>query len=384
MSSYLTSLLTQTSTHYTSLRRLLPSSSSEEADNNLTDTSDSHVSRVLRAYYIEKGRPFPAWLGPDPREKEKSPTTALSSSGFVGSMRAGGLGGGSTGTTNLQRGNNGPSASGGGLGDLFADSPQAQTSEPESLSLRHRPLASSIQSRSSNRSAVGGGAIRSPGVQQTNSSDSLPQQQANNARLLPSQRAGSYQVRQLSGGGGGGSGPNSSSPSPLPGMVGREASVQERLKARLGGGGSRGASPILGVSSNTNTSTSTPLASSTSTSTSSTNPSASMSSYGATDPRHGNPYNHRSTPSNDRNPYAPPTNTYSTNNSLGAGNPTAATKPYISSSSPWVSGDDSYAGGGGTQGGDYGGGNGNGNGNPEKRRGLLGGRIGLPSGPKMR
>ncbi|MCJ1480186.1 hypothetical protein MMC06_000340 [Schaereria dolodes] len=360
MSSYLTSLLTQTSTHYTSLRRLLPNSSSEEADNSISDPSDSHVSRVLRAYYIEKGRPFPAWLGPDPREKEKSTNTMLSAGGsFVGSMRErAGVGGGGGGGTSAapQRGNGG----GGGLGDLFGDTPAAPARDPESLSLRHRPLASSLQSRGSNR------GIRSPGLQSTpSSSDSISSQP--NARPLPSQRAGSYQARQFISGTDAGT-----TPSPRPALPRETTSVQERLKARLGGGGgSRGGSPIFGGSASA--STSTPPSSS-----------GSGGGYGSTDPRQGNPYESRGPPppssndrnaydtrnvpsSNDRNPYA---TTNSSNSSVG--------RPYMSASSPWMSGDDGYGGGGGGGNrGDYGT-----DGPAERKRGLLGGRVGLPNGPR--
>ncbi|KAJ9641991.1 hypothetical protein H2199_005206 [Coniosporium tulheliwenetii] len=62
MSSYLTSLYTTTTSRYASLRRNLLSS---EEDGDTED--DSHISRVLRAYYTEKGRPFPPWLPPDPK-----------------------------------------------------------------------------------------------------------------------------------------------------------------------------------------------------------------------------------------------------------------------------------------------------------------------------
>ncbi|OBT58998.1 hypothetical protein VE04_00810 [Pseudogymnoascus sp. 24MN13] len=62
MSSYLSNLLTTTSTRYASLRNLLPTG---EADGDTPD--DTHICRVLRAYYTEKGRAFPPWLPPDPK-----------------------------------------------------------------------------------------------------------------------------------------------------------------------------------------------------------------------------------------------------------------------------------------------------------------------------
>lgn len=67
MTSYLSSLLTNTTSTYTSLKRSILS------DENDGDTEDeSHVSRALRAYYVEKGRQFPPWLPPDPREAKRA------------------------------------------------------------------------------------------------------------------------------------------------------------------------------------------------------------------------------------------------------------------------------------------------------------------------
>src|SRR5437016_11140953 len=52
------------------LRKAL-TTNSEQDDGDNEDAS--HVSNVLRAYYTEKGRPFPPWLPPDP----KKPVVAL-------------------------------------------------------------------------------------------------------------------------------------------------------------------------------------------------------------------------------------------------------------------------------------------------------------------
>ena len=219
MSSYLASL----TTHYTSLRRLLPTSLSEENDLHISSASDSHVSRVLRAYYTEKQRPFPAWLGPDPNVSTSSLKTATLSS--FSSSNPNGLS-----PTSSLRGQRGGTT---GLGEIFADNPQQgqNTNGLDPLSLRQRRPG-----------------IRSPGYK-SSSSDSIPYPQKvaqapttstqPNVRPLPSQRAGSYQTRLNTP-------PSSSSSTSTsiaqpPQIPGRESSVQERLKARLGG---RSASPV--------------------------------------------------------------------------------------------------------------------------------------------
>ena len=62
MSSWYSNLLTKTSSQISNLRSTLLYS---EADGDTDD--DTHVCRVLRNYYVEKGRPFPPWLPPDPK-----------------------------------------------------------------------------------------------------------------------------------------------------------------------------------------------------------------------------------------------------------------------------------------------------------------------------
>lgn len=62
MSSWYSNLLTKTSSQISNLRTTLLAS---EADGDTED--DTHVCRVLRNYYGEKGRPFPPWLPPDPK-----------------------------------------------------------------------------------------------------------------------------------------------------------------------------------------------------------------------------------------------------------------------------------------------------------------------------
>lgn len=62
MTSWYSNLLTKTSSQISNLRSTLLSS---EADGDTDD--DTHVCRVLRHYYSEKGRPFPPWLPPNPK-----------------------------------------------------------------------------------------------------------------------------------------------------------------------------------------------------------------------------------------------------------------------------------------------------------------------------
>ncbi|PHH68162.1 hypothetical protein CDD80_212 [Ophiocordyceps camponoti-rufipedis] len=62
MASWYSSILTKTTSHISSLRATLLSS---DADGD--DDDDTHVCRVLRNYYADKGRPLPSWLPPDPK-----------------------------------------------------------------------------------------------------------------------------------------------------------------------------------------------------------------------------------------------------------------------------------------------------------------------------
>ncbi len=204
--SYLTrlnTLLTSTTSRYDSLRRNILSSSSTEDDTSLTDPSASHVSRVLRAYYTEKQRPFPEWLGPDPRTQQREQgqqQMAYNTSRPVGSLRSNASEGGS------MRGASG----GGGLGDIWGSDAGGGGVEG---SLRRGP-ASRIR----------------PGMASSASSSSMASEGQNaglNVRPLPSQRVGSYQHQGRDVG-------RSQSPVP-PGSSGGAA---ERLKARLNRGGS--------------------------------------------------------------------------------------------------------------------------------------------------
>ncbi|MCJ1358801.1 MAG: hypothetical protein MMC33_008801 [Icmadophila ericetorum] len=310
MTSYLSSLTDR----YSSLKRLLPTSLNEDSDLTVSNPNDSHVSRVLRAHYTEKGRPFPAWLGPDPNEKQRSAATpALVNANFSSTSL-------NSSSASL-RGSRGA----GGLGDLFSDGTPDGGPGPqnEPLSLRsRRPVIRSP--------GVGGGSadsipypqrVAQAPVPASNSTSSLP-----SARPLPSQRIGSYQTRQATPPFG--SRPDSSS------SASTTTSVQDRLKARLGGG-SRGASPVTDTSANSSTSASAGY------------------DGGGGGGRYGgggggqNPYvdtagperpagpRHKYSGSNSSNPYLGPSpEGNSTNPYIGQ------SKPYTGATSPWVSGEE--------------------------------------------
>ena len=185
MSSYLSNILTNTTSKYNTLRQNLTSS---EADGDTED--DSHISRVLRAYYTEKGRPYPQWLPADPKRPALSQTVTSSFTSSLRNPNSPQLG-------QQQRG---------GLADLW-DQPAQPAPSQQPMSLRRQ---------AANR-----------GGHQDMLSPSHPQ--PSQGRPLPSQRAGSYQSVQQ----------QQTDPTP-PRSSGSTGSAgggtaQERLKARLWG-----------------------------------------------------------------------------------------------------------------------------------------------------
>jgi len=199
MSSYLSNLLTHTTSRYNSLRRTLLSS---EEDGDTED--DTHICRVLRAYYTEKARGLPAWLPADPNDRKSArPDPHAQQSGYFNSVGAKSSYGSVPGQADGR----------GGLSDLW-DPPAAAASypppQPQSLRSARRPVAPS------------------QGV----ASNAPPQ-----ARPLPSQRSGSYQNVGPAGPSGG-----SNERLPMEPHMSSSSSnfgggtAQERLKARLWGG----------------------------------------------------------------------------------------------------------------------------------------------------
>jgi hypothetical protein len=167
MSGYLNSLFNTTANRVASIKQnLLPS----ENDGDTED--DTHICRVLRGYYTEKGRAFPAWLPPDPRAPPPVVIQPVYSQSNVGR----GYGG-------LSNQAGGPGAGGGALSSLWDSQPQ-QPPQQDQQSLR--------QGRGSPASRLGAGGApqrHNPFSRQQNTQE--PQVQA---RPLPSQRAGSYQT----------------------------------------------------------------------------------------------------------------------------------------------------------------------------------------------
>ncbi|KAL3427012.1 hypothetical protein PVAG01_00521 [Phlyctema vagabunda] len=183
MTSYLSSLLTTTTSRVASIRQnLLPTE-----DDGATE-DDTHVCRVLRAYYTEKGRRFPAWLPPDPKAPPPVVVQPVYSTPGVGSQYGGGM-------------QNQPQS---GLSSLWDKSgagnpPRQQQQQAGSLRQGH-------------------------GLQPANSPF---QRQEVQARPLPSQREGSYQA---------------ASPFARETAAPAAGTASNRLKDRLRAGG-RSASP---------------------------------------------------------------------------------------------------------------------------------------------
>ena len=192
MSSYLSNILTNTTSKYNTLRRNLLS---DEVDGDTED--DSHLCRALRAYYTEQNKAFPPWLPNDPKRS----TSVQSTTTFTSSLRQ--QSSQQTPTINAPQG-----GGRGGLSDLW-DTPGQRQSSPQPQSLRVRPQerSGSYQGR-----AQGGDSLAAP-------------------RPLPSQRAGSYQSTASQQQQGSDATPAASS----------GGTAQDRLKARLWGAARAGA-----------------------------------------------------------------------------------------------------------------------------------------------
>lgn len=183
---------------------------SNEEDGDTED--DSHITRVLRAYYTEKGRPFPPWLPPDPNENTRSMSSQNFTqpiAGYINNVT------GRNQSTNQVPQN--PSSGRSSLSDLW-DAPSAAPMQPQSLRNARKPAQPAAPTSSYS------GSLAPP----------------TQARPLPSQRVGSYQTMQSQA-------PSRPSFEPTPPSSSGGGTAQDRLKARLwGGSGSRSGSPANG------------------------------------------------------------------------------------------------------------------------------------------
>lgn len=225
MSSYFSSFTSSSAisnlgTRLNSLRRAIISG--EEVD-DLDHEDSSHVSNVLRAYYAEKGRPFPPWLPPDPKAPAPPPSRIVATT----HIQAGGYAQSQNSSSSFGRG--------GGLSDLWGDSGSPQPPPAQVASLRRgRPGMPPNPTHSAPSGPTGGMPL---------SQTAGPHPAG--ARPLPSQRAGSYQTTQPMPPPGQPSQPSQLAPTRAP--LDRATSAQERLRARLhGGGGGRSPSPNMG------------------------------------------------------------------------------------------------------------------------------------------
>ncbi|KAJ5570189.1 uncharacterized protein N7459_009619 [Penicillium hispanicum] len=213
MSSYFSSLTSSSSisnvigSRLNSLRRAV--TLGDEGDDPENEDC-SHVSNALRAYYTEKGRPFPPWLPPDPKAPAAPTrvvaTTQLPSAGTPGQTPA-----------------TGSYGRGGGLGDLWGDSDASPQRNMAATTSLRRGRGGNAPPLSSTHSAPPPGPVSSPPPPLTHAQSHSPATsgslQPAGARPLPSQRNGSYQSSQSTRS-----------------TQDRGGSAQERLRARLQGG----------------------------------------------------------------------------------------------------------------------------------------------------
>jgi hypothetical protein len=338
MSSYLSGLLTTTTSRYASLRSLLPTSL---AENDGDTPDDTHLCRVLRAYYVEKGRAFPGWLPPDPRAPQIQMPAYSQPNPNIGAGY-GGL-------------NN---AAGGGskLGSLWDSQPAQQQQAPGA-----GPQSLRQQGRGVSSNSLRGGI---PAREQYRPQQSLPSEQVQ-ARPLPSQRAGTYQTANAT----------------PPGSSSGAGTAQDRLKARLWGGNRSGNSTPVG-----NQPAPAPAPSS------SAGYAQNQRGGGGAYER-GNSYNSTSSANAYEDSFRPGVRTGGAGGDRGyggggGGGGGGSDKPFVAATSPWASSESEFSGGGYADG--YDGGGGGGGGRAPARQGLPSGPAagrrglggGLPTGPR--
>lgn len=329
MTSWYSQLLTTTTTRITHLQRTLLAG---ESDGDTED--DTHVCRVLRNYYTEKGRPFPAWLPPDPKAPPPPAPVYTQTTTQVGS-RYGGL------VANQQPGV-GPGGAA-GLSSLWDNNPVGGSGRQDPQSLRQgRGAPPPMRGAETSSSPAG---ARNPFSRSGGSDQAREDVQA---RPLPSQRAGSYQQAGLYSGGGSGGG-----------SAAGGGSAQDRLKQRLWGGGSRTTSP----GSSTGSAYQPPPA----------QQQQQQSRYGGGGGGAGGGYGSGGGSGDNYEDRFAPGGMYDASAGYGSrgGGGGGSDRPFVAANAPWATNESDYSGGGG---------------GGSRAGGLPGGprRGGLPSGPRKR
>ncbi|PUU72939.1 Sec1-binding region of Mso1-domain-containing protein [Tuber borchii] len=139
--AYFSSILTATKSRYQTLRGI------DEQDGDSED--DSHISRVLRSYYQEQGRPLPDWLGGGP-----PPPQNLRNN--YGQQRPGMAGRGQQG--------GGPQNANATLSDIW-DTPPPQGNQRPAFGVRHQPAQQQgLFPGDDDRSQQGGGGGNAGGA----------------------------------------------------------------------------------------------------------------------------------------------------------------------------------------------------------------------------
>jgi len=304
-----------------------------EADGDTED--DTHICRVLRSYYTEKGRAFPAWLPPDPRapppvviQQAPSPYAQGAGRGYGGMGGAGGGGGSGQNLSSLFDAQPPQQQQGGGFDGPGQGPTSLRAGRAGGAAQRHNPFANS-----------------SARQQQQQHEASQVQ-----ARPLPSQRAGSQQSVSSAFG----NRPDSGGP----GMM----SAKDKLK--MGFGQKRSGSPAQNEQS-----------------------SSQSQSYGRSDnyqPSSSGQRGYGGQPQQQSYSSAPyPTDNYGSGGG-GGGYDRGNDRPFVASNAPWATNEMEFSGGGY----DAGGSGGGGGGYDSRRQGLPSGPgagkrgPGLPSGPR--
>ncbi|RKF53953.1 putative mfs sugar transporter [Erysiphe neolycopersici] len=194
MSSYFSALLTTTTARVASLRQNLLST---EDDGETED--DTHLCRVLRSYYTENDRPFPAWLPSDPKTAQSTISQSTNVQSNIGS-KYGGIASQNTTSTSFA--------------SLFSAGNE-QSNPQETSNLRQgrrqpRMRQEPTSSDKTNMQDTGNSGMDSSKVR---------------SRPLPSAMAGSYQTANM-----GLKGNNQSSQSQI-NLGGRPMSAKDRLKS---------------------------------------------------------------------------------------------------------------------------------------------------------